>query len=390
MSTPATVPARAGTFAREVLDQGRGESLRMTLPAHIKPERFERNLIIAVTQQPKLLNCNPHEVFAEVSKAAALGLYLDPQLGEAYLIVSWNGRERKEVPQLRLGYRGLIKLGRQSGEIAQLYAHEARANDMLRVSLGSSKELVHEPDYLVSEDERGEIVLYYAVVVYKDGSKDFEPMTIRDLEAIRDRSDGWRAYADGKIKSTPWSTDFGEMAKKTVLRRLMKRLPQSPEIADALAVEDTDYREDPTPGPRLSLRSQLTATKSDTGFRPDNVTRALAATIEHDDIVDPEDTLDEALDGDTVPDWGEDAPNEEPAPAPSPEPAAPSLETAWDHIAWSDGVRDQAGMLTRRDEYKVWYGTILASAEYEALHAADPEAADALRSDMIEYHKRLK
>lgn len=382
-----TVPAKAGQFAQAVFGQGRQDSLREALPAHIKPERFERNLIIALTQQPKLLNCNPQEVFAEVSKAAALGLYLDPQLGEAYLICSYNGRERREVPQLRLGYRGLIKLGRQSGEIAQLYAHEARANDVLRVSLGSTKELVHEPNYLASEEERGEIVLYYAVVVYRDGTTDFEPMTIRDLEAIRDRSDGWRAFSEGKIKSTPWSTDFGEMAKKTVLRRLMKRLPQSPEMADALAVEDADYRDEPAAAPRLSLRSRLAASETPAGgFRADNVHRALSASSTPDDPDEPDETLDDVLDGDFIPVDAPPAADE----LPEPDVSADDQRSAWDHMAWSDGVRDQASRLTRRDEYKVWYGAVMASDEYEALSQADPEEAERLRTDLIDYHKRLK
>lgn len=63
-------------------------------------------------------------------------------------------------------------------------------------------------------------------------------MSVADVHAIRDRSDAWKAFKDGKIKSTPWSTDDTEMSKKTVIRRLVKRVPQSPELADALRLED--------------------------------------------------------------------------------------------------------------------------------------------------------
>ena len=82
---------------------------------------------------------------------------------------------------------------------------------MFKAVLGDDKKLVHEPDVF---GERGPIVGYYAVVKYRDGDSDFEPLTIAQAHAIRDRSDGWKAFKADKIKSTPWSTDEVEMSKK--------------------------------------------------------------------------------------------------------------------------------------------------------------------------------
>lgn len=270
MNTAVVLPkqqTRAEIFVGEVLPPDRLETVLSQLPAHVKPERFQRNLVVAITQHPRLLDCDPVAVFNEVSKAAALGLYFDPQLGEAYLITGFsNGRY---VPQLRLGYRGLIKLTRQSGAIATVYAHDVCANDKFKMSLGTNKFLEHEPDYL---NERGEIGLYYAVVKFSDGETDFEPMSLKDIHRIRDRSDGWRAFKAGKIKSTPWGTDEGEMAKKTVLRRLLKRLPQSPEIADALRIDDEDFREiDDQQPTRLPLAARLVAPDHAPGFSIEHV-----------------------------------------------------------------------------------------------------------------------
>lgn len=274
-------PSRLDVFVGEVLPPERKNLLLSALPSHVKPERFERNLVIAVAQHPKLLNCDPVLVFNEVSKAAALGLYLDPQLGEAYLITGWDGRNRCEVPQLRLGYRGLAKLARQSGEIKGTpYAHEACENDLFDASLGTEKRLVHKPAF---DADRGSVRLYYSVVKFDDGETDFEIMTVAQIHKIRDRSDAWRAYKDGKIKSTPWATDEEEMAKKTVLRRLLKRLPQSPEIADALRIEDEDFRE-PVELPRSTLLARLEANnnKRSEGFNPEQVAR------QADQIIDGE------------------------------------------------------------------------------------------------------
>lgn len=230
-----TAPTKLDQFRMEILPPDRRQELIAGMPPHFRPERFERNLVNALMQNPWLMQMDPRLIFREVSKAAALGLYLDPQLGEAYLIESWNGKAKRKEPQLRVGYRGLIKLGRQSGEISMMYAHEVHKNDVFKASLGDHKSLAHEPDLF---GDRGEIVGYYAVVKYKDGETDFEPLSILQAHGIRDRADGWKAFKEGKIKSTPWSTDEVEMSKKTAIRRLAKRIPQSPELAEALGIED--------------------------------------------------------------------------------------------------------------------------------------------------------
>ncbi len=56
-------------------------------------------------------------------------------------------------------------------------------------------------------------------------------MSIHEVEAIRKRA------SKGK-RSSPWDTDFAEMAKKTVLRRLCKVLALSPQTQRAVALDD--------------------------------------------------------------------------------------------------------------------------------------------------------
>lgn len=242
VATQEPTTERRGTaveiYAAQVLgDNNRRADLLRVLPRHIPAARFERNLVNLLMQNPKMMQYPAPYVFREVSKAAALGLLLDPQLGEAYIVPVWNGAAKREEPQLRVGYRGIMKLGRQSGEIASLYPGEVCDLDFFDADEGTDKRLVHKPDYT---RPRGNPVCYYAVVIYKDGTKDFDVMDIPAIHKVRDKSEGYRAFMAGKIKSTPWATDEGEMSKKTVMKRLCKRIPQSPDLAEALAVDDAE------------------------------------------------------------------------------------------------------------------------------------------------------
>jgi len=280
MNAPKT---KLEVYRGELLPPDRKEELFKSLPKHIRPEIFERNLVNALMQNPALMAHPPALVFREVSKAAALGLLLDQQLGEAYLIEAYNARTKQREPQLRVGYRGLMKLGRQSGELKMIYAHEVCVRDHFDVELGGEKKLIHKPDVF---SDRGPVVGYYAVAKYTDGEMDFEPMSVSQIHEIRDRSDGWRAYQEGKIKNTPWFTDEGEMAKKTVIRRLIKRLPQSPQLAAAIGIEDEAEHIDlrghltgfaPLPAPPPAAR-RLNAPESPPPEPPDATPKTTGAT----------------------------------------------------------------------------------------------------------------
>ncbi|HKH29060.1 MAG TPA: recombinase RecT [Sphingomicrobium sp.] len=222
----------------------------MYLPAHIDVGMFRANLYTAVTLKPELLQCHPTALYQEVCAAASLGLRFDPALGEAYLIVV-QGK-----PQLRIGYRGHIKLALQSGEVKQVYAHEVHALDTFDVALGEEKRLIHKPN--LDEEDPGPIRFYYSVAKFRGGETDFDVMSVKQIHAIRARSDGWRAYSAGKIKSTPWLTDEQEMSKKTVIRRLLKRLPKSPEVNALLnrdqELEDVEHQDVSAPRPVPTLR----------------------------------------------------------------------------------------------------------------------------------------
>lgn len=221
------------------------------LPDHIPVDRFKRVLLNAIIQDPKLMRADPASLLKEAAGLASLGLYTDPQLGEAALLADSTGKVQRRVM-----VRGLCKLARQTGEIARVYAREVCKHDHIRIAYGLDDTIEHD---IPIEGDRGEVIGFYAVVRYKDGTHDFEFMRRDAVERIRDKSsDSYKAWKAGKIKTTPWEEQFEEMGKKTVVRRLMKRIPQSPDLQDAIQHEnrlDSEQRQDVGGGPVIDMHA---------------------------------------------------------------------------------------------------------------------------------------
>lgn len=196
-----------------------GGEFAKALPGHITPEKFVRTAqtAIALTRNIEKVR-NTSSLLAACSKAASDGLILDGR--EAALVVDYNG----DV-QYRPMMRGLLKLAYNSGEIRSLVVETVCEGDEFDYSpTRSSEPIIHKIDL---KGERGEVFAVYALATLKDGGIVFEVMTVKAVNAIRDRSDAYKAFKNNKIKSTPWSTDWSEMARKTVFRRLSKYLPSS-------------------------------------------------------------------------------------------------------------------------------------------------------------------
>jgi recombination protein RecT len=218
-------PNKAATV-RDMLAKSK-EQFAMALPRHIQVDRLLRVAMTSIQRTPKLLDCDPKSLMAALMQSAQLGLMPDGALGEAYLIPF------KDQVQFIIGYRGLISLARRSGEIVSLAAHCVHVNDVFEFEYGLDEKLRHVPTL----EDRGEMVAVYGVAKLKDGGHGIEIMSRRDVDAIRDGSQGYKAAIQYK-KDHPWISHYDQMARKTVLRRLAKYLPVSVEMLEAIAVDE--------------------------------------------------------------------------------------------------------------------------------------------------------
>ena len=220
-----------------MLEQFKGEIAR-ALPRHLSPERMARIALTAFRLNPKLAEADPRSVFAAVIQSSQLGLEVG-LMGEAHLVPF--GSQCQLVP----GYQGLVKLARNSGLVQDIYGHEVRVNDKFDIVLGLNRSLMHDPlkknGFPAADEERGAIVGFYAVAVFKDGTRTFHALSKEQVEQVRDDSRGYQ-MARKLRKESPWDTHFVAMGLKTVIRRLCKLLPKSPELAMALAMDELHER----------------------------------------------------------------------------------------------------------------------------------------------------
>lgn len=199
-------------------------SLLQVLPKHVTPERMLKVALTSVQRTPSLLACKPLSLLRAIFQAGELGLEAGGLLGEGYLIPF------KDEVQFIPGYRGLIKLARQSGQIASIEARCVYEHDEFEIEYGMHPKLFHKPNLHIESEKNQRVMFVYAVATFREGSKQVDVMSRAEVDAIRARS---KSGSDG-----PWVTDYPEMAKKTVVRRLCKMLPLSVELARAIEHED--------------------------------------------------------------------------------------------------------------------------------------------------------
>tara|TARA_R110000850_G_C9996151_1_gene468183 strand:+ start:13260 stop:14051 length:792 start_codon:yes stop_codon:yes gene_type:complete len=187
------------------------------LPKHLSPERFGRVAITALTRTPKLLECTKESVFKCLLDLSAMGL--EPDGRRAHLI------PYGKVCTVIVDYKGIVELMRRSGDVVTIHADIVCENDEFAHNMGEISR--HTFDL---REPRGEMYAVYCQVTFKDGSKQSAIMTKGEIQAIQKRS---RSGGSG-----PWVTDFNEMAKKTVVRRVSKMITLSPEIAQHIETAD--------------------------------------------------------------------------------------------------------------------------------------------------------
>jgi len=213
------------TPAQQMKQTIKGEAFKGAVSAFFgkeeNRERFIQAAVNAIVRVPRLGDCDRNSFLMSLMQLAQMGL--NPDGRNAHLIPYGS------VCTLVVDYKGMVTLALRSDKVSKVEAFEVYANDHFRLVNG---EVEHEVDNPFGE--RGDIVGFYAVCQFKDGTKKYEVMSKKQIDAVRSRS---KASGNG-----PWVTDYNEMAKKTVFKRLSKWLPVTPDLQAAVEHDDDEYR----------------------------------------------------------------------------------------------------------------------------------------------------
>lgn len=165
-------------------------------------DRLKSTFLIAVQQNPDILECSEASIRREIQKCASDGLVPDNK--EAAMIPY-----KKEIQYQPMVY-GIIKRMKELGGVFSIVCNLVYAKDEFVVNEADPDSLVHKADRF--SKDRGEVVGGYAI--FRDDQKrlmHLEIMSLDDFEKVRKAS---------KAPNSPaWRDWKEEMYKKAVLRR---------------------------------------------------------------------------------------------------------------------------------------------------------------------------
>ena len=183
--------------------------VKSALPVDFNGEKFILNAIAALKNVKDIEKVHPKSVIETLKKGAFLGL--DFFNGECYAIKYDNS------VQFQTDYKGEIKLIKKysTKPVDDIYAEVVREGDKFSKSVNESgaRVLTFEP----LPFNNNKIIGVFAMIKYMDGTCHFEDLSLEEVENIRN------TYSKAK-NSKAWLNSYGEMVKKTAIRRLTKHV----------------------------------------------------------------------------------------------------------------------------------------------------------------------
>ena len=308
-------------FRQTISQPAMREQIKMALPSHIPPERFERVSLTAVQQNPDLLNPQKVErrsLFGALVRAAQDGLLPDGREGA---IVPFRGKAQW-MPMVA----GIMKKVRNSGEIASWEASAVFEKDTFERLLGDDQRIYHKP---YEEGDPGNVVGAYSIVTFKDGTKSRDYLPRWRIERAREQN------PIGK-NSLMWTKFYDEGAIKTVIRHHAKRLPMSTDVEALFERDETMTPTGPVAAQPIEAGPERPVTRLD----------ALEHQITGDIIPEEEPEIEEPVVAEEIEEQAEELEAEIEA-EPGPHPAQPKADDIIAEIKAAPAIIDVNSIVSR-------------------------------------------
>jgi len=228
------------------------------LPRQMDVNKFISVAKLTLNKNPRLLQADKTSLMQTFMKAAQDGLYLD---GKEAAAVQY-GQSVQYIPMVE----GIIKVLHNSGLIKTLCAEVVYENDLFDYELGTKQHITHKP--LITGD-RGKPVCVYAIAVTTNQGEYYEVMNMAEIDKCRQVSKA------SSSPHSPWVKWFDQMAKKTVIHRIAKRLPKNDAINSVVSIDDDNFV-DVTPNAKQSTepKDSLSRLRESIGMEQEDVDQA--------------------------------------------------------------------------------------------------------------------
>ena len=193
----------------------------------VRAEAIVRFALMECSTNEKLRECSEQSIYLGLLACAVTGLEPGSLKGEAYLVPF--AKQAVFMP----GWKGLVKQARRTREITGIVANVVREADTFDIDLGTANHVVHKP----ARQDRGDVIGAYAIATMLGGFHEIEWMDREDLDAIQ-------KVAESRGKSPAWKDWEDQMQRKSVIRRLCKRLPLGADYFVGLALEQSEQQGD--------------------------------------------------------------------------------------------------------------------------------------------------
>jgi len=282
MAAPATITPRNGQAPalapkRDFLVQldAARDGIASILPDPAKVDRVIRLVRPAWQTDGNIQECSPASILSAAMKACELGLDPCGARGHCYLI------PYKKQCTLQVSYKGMLELAFRSGAFVAIEARTIHEGDHYRLAYNPEPIFEHVPK---GATDGLSLTHAYAYGRLKTGGLVIEVLTRGQIEDVR------RTAQSDKV----WGPFYCEQAKKTAIKKLLKRQPSSVELAEAIDHDNREYDLRPrvalgvgaTASARLGNRlagPALSAPEDepqDTPHTPENASQAVS---DHDD-----------------------------------------------------------------------------------------------------------
>ena len=217
------MPAQSPAKAFQVYMQKYKSQLEMALPKHLTVDRMMRLSLTAFSQNPKLQQCSSNSIFSSIIIASQLGL--EPGVnGQGYL-VPYNGT-CTFIP----GWKGLVDLAQRGGR-SSVWTGAVYEGDEFDYMLGDAPYCRHKP---CGEFDVDKLTHVYAIGRVKDSE-----MPIIEVWPVKKVRAHFVKTVVKPLQPNHYShKHFEAYARKVALLQVLKYMPQSIELSNAMEVSN--------------------------------------------------------------------------------------------------------------------------------------------------------